>query len=279
MTSPQAYFFGSTNINDNVNYFLLSKNLDFPEVKPALAKVAHLDGEKQSGSAINSRTIQLKIGVISNANPPTRADLESKLDMLDKALALKQQLLQLHALDSRAFTSDCISAKVTFSGSSPIMAIVDATFLCVTNYAYAASASTHSISSAALTLVSGSVYKYADQSFSGGGSAVALPTIHLVNTTTVAWTQVVVIDNTDNRTLTITSNLPATTNDYLDIYCDPNNIPVGGYSVQKNGVAGCAFNGVFPIQQQGTTSWTIQVTAASTPSGSALWTWTPRWMR
>src|SRR5580765_255012 len=115
MTSPTPYYFSGTNINDCVNYFLLSKTLDMPEIKPALAKIAHLDGMKQSGYSITDRTINLKIGIISNASPPTRADLEAKIDALDKVLALKQQQLQLHATDSRYFTADCISAKVTFS--------------------------------------------------------------------------------------------------------------------------------------------------------------------
>lgn len=279
MTSP-PYYFGSFNINDNINYFLLSKNLDFAEVKPTLFKIAHLDGEKQTGYAINSRQIQVHIGVVADSATPTRANLESKLDTLDGALRLKQQRLQLHALDTRYFTADCISAKATFPGTSPIKAVVQAVFLAQIPYAYAVATSTQNIANVNLTLVSGNVYKYADQTFAGGGTAVALPKIHLVSTNNVAWTQVQIFDNTDSRTLTITSNLPSATNDFIDIYCDPNQIPSGGYSVQKNGTTACAFNGVFPVLQPTNTSWTIQVTTGgSVPAGSAQWSWQARFMR
>jgi len=271
------YYFGAFNINDNINYMLVSKNLDFAEVRPTLQKIAHLDGEKLSGSAINSRQIQLAIEVVGSS----RTDLEAKLDALDMALALKQQQLTIHAsADNRYFVADCLSAKTVLAGDSPVRAMVGCTFLCTIPYAYAQATSTQSIGAASLSLVSGHVYQFAPQSFAGGGTAISLPTIHLVNTAAVAWTQVVVSDTTDGRTLTITSNLPATTNDYIDIYCDPYLIPSGGYSIQKNGTTACAFNGIFPVLQPTSTSWTIQVTtASSTPSGSALWTWQARYMR
>lgn len=272
-----SFMFGSFDMNSNTNgYYLRSKDLDFPDVKPTLSKLAHLDGMKQNGSSINERVIQVAVEVIGTS----RTDLESKLDTLDAALRLQQQQLTLHALDSRYFTADCLSAKVKLVSESAVSAMVGIVFLCQIPYAYAASPSTQSVANATLSLVSGHIFKYADQSFAGGGTAVALPTIHLINTTTVAWTQVQIFENTDSRTLTITSNLPATTNDFLDIYCDPNLIPAGGYSVQKNGTTACAFNGIFPVLQPTTTSWTIQVTvASSTPHGSALWTWNARWMR
>lgn len=271
-----SYFFGTFNINDDAHYFLRHKNLDSAEIKPTLQKIAHLDGEKQTGYATNSRQIPIVIEVVGTS----RSDLESRVDTLDAALRLKQQQLQIHALDSRYFIADCISAKLPLTGDTPIKAQVACVFLCQSPYAYAQATSTQNVAAANLTLVSGSIYKYADQSFAGGGTAVALPTIHLVSTNNIAWTQVQIIQNTDSRTLTITSNLPTATNDYLDIYCDPNNIPSGGYSVQKNGTTGCAFNGIFPVLEPTTTSWTIQVTTGgSTPAGSAQWSWQARWMR
>jgi hypothetical protein len=263
--------------NTSGGYTLISKSLDFAEVKPTLAKLSHLDGEKMSGSVINSRQIQAVVEVIGTS----RSDLESKLDALDLALLLKQQQLTLHSTtDNRYFVADCLSAKTTLAGESAVSAQVSIAFLCQSPYAVNPTVSTQSIAAATLSNVSGSVYKFADQTFAGGGTAFALPTITLVNTTTVAWAQVQITETTDNRTLTITSNLPQTTNDYLTIYCDPNNIPPGGYSVMKNGTTSCAFNGVFPMLQPLMTSWDIQVTTGgSTPAGSAQWSWNARYLR
>lgn len=273
-----SYMFGNFDMNNTSNgYTLISKSLDFAEVKPTLAKLSHLDGEKMSGSVINSRQIQAVVEVIGMSRP----DLENKLDALDLALLLKQQQLTLHSTtDNRYFIADCLSAKTTFAGESAVSAMVNIAFLCQSPYAVNPTVSTQSIAAASLSNVSGNVYKFSDQSFAGGGTAVALPTITLINTAAVAWTLVQIIETTDNRTLTITSNLPQTTNDYLTIYCDPNNIPPGGYSVMKNGNTSCAFNGVFSMLQPTSTSWTIQVTTGgSTPAGSALWAWNARYLR
>lgn len=273
-----SYMFGAFDLNSTSSgYTLISKSLDFAEVKPTLAKLAHLDGLKQTGAVTDERTIQAVVEVIG----VSRADLESKLDVLDLALLLKQQQLTLHSTsDNRYFIADCLSAKTTLAGESAVSAQVSIAFLCQSPYAVNPTVSTQSIAAAALSNVSGSVYKFADQTFAGGGTAFALPIITLVNTTTVAWAQVQITEITDNRTLTITSNLPQTTNDYLTIYCDPNNIPPGGYSVMKNGTTSCAFNGVFPMLQPTSTSWTIQVTTGgSTPAGSALWAWNARYLR
>lgn len=273
-----SYKFGIFDMNNTSNgYTLISKNLDFSEVKPTLAKLGSLDGMKQTGGVTNERTIQAVVEVIG----VSRSDLENKLDALDLALLLKQQQLTLHSTaDNRYFIADCLSAKTTLAGESAVSAQVSITFLCQSPYAVNPIVSTQSIAAASLSNVSGSVYKFADQTFAGGGTAFALPTITLINTNGVAWTQVQIIETTDNRTLTITSNLPSATNDYLTIYCDPNNIPTGGYSVMKNGNTSCAFNGVFPMLQPTSTQWTIQVTTGgSTPAGSALWTWNARYLR
>jgi hypothetical protein len=271
--------FGSFNLNATLSgYTVVSKNLDFAQVKPTLFKVAHADGEKQTGSAVNSRTIQVVVEIVGSS----RTDLENKLDALDLALLLKQQQLTLHSTsDNRYFIADCLSAPAPLSNDGgPISVRVPITFLCQSPYPVNPTPSTQTIASATLSNVSGNVYQYASQTFAGGGTAVALPTITLTNTTTVAWTQVQITEVTDNRTLTITSNLPATTNDTLTIYCDPNNIPSGGYSVMKNGSVACAFNGVFPVLQPTNTQWTIQVTVASgVPHGSAQWSWNARYMR
>jgi hypothetical protein len=272
-----GHTFGTFDLDGNTSgYYLRQKNLDLAEVKPSLQKVAHLDGMKISGEVVNERLISCVVEVIG----ASRSDLESKLDTLDLALRLKQQQLAIHTLDTRYFVADCIKAPVTFAGDKAISALVNCTFLCAVSYAYSSTTSTQSVAGASLTLVSGSTYKYADQTFSGGGTAVALPQIHLVSTNNVAWTQVQITESTDSRTLTITSNLPSATNDYLDIYCDPNLIPTGGYSIQKNGTTGCAFSGIFSVLQPTSTSWTIQVTTGgSMPAGSALWTWQARYLR
>jgi predicted phage tail component-like protein len=242
-----------------------------------LQKLAHLDGMKISGSSINSRQIQVTMEVVGSS----RSDLESKLDTLDLALSLKQQQLTLHTTpENRYFVADCLSAKTQFANTDPARAMVTLVFLCQAPYAINPTSSTQSIAAGNLALVSGHVYQFANQVFAGGGTAIALPTIHLVNTNGVAWTQVTINEFTDNRTLTITSNLPSSTNDYLDIYCDPSNIPSGGYSVQKNGSTACAFKGVFPVLQPLMTSWNIQVTVSSgAPAGSVQWTWNARYAR
>lgn len=110
----------------------------------------------------------------------------------------------------------------------------------------------------------------ANFSYPGSGAT----TVNLNNT----WTNLVVAQQTDNQTMTISTGLPVIMNDRIDIYCDPN-MAINGYTVQYNqSGTPLAFMGVFPVLEPTSTSWLITITAASPPVVSVVWAWTSRWL-
>lgn len=271
-----AYNYGSFNLNNQSptgGYFLTSKNLDFAQVKPTLQKIARADGMKETGSNIDERTIQCKVLVIG----ASRVDLENKIDALYQALALRQQPLTLHATDNRYFVADCTDAKTTYSGNVPIAAEVNIVFLCTNPYAVSASLSTYDTGTVTL---SGSGPYTTSFSTNSTGTAVALPTIRVYLENSASLSQLTVSETTDARSIVVASNLPQSSGDYIDIYCDPNQIPSNGYSVQRNGSTSCAFNGTFPVLQTYQTTFTLTASTSSgnTPQLRTVLSWYARYM-
>jgi hypothetical protein len=93
----------------------------------------------------------------------------------------------------------------------------------------------------------------------------------------LTWGQIQVNQTTDQQVLVISSGLPATFGDYIDINCDPTT--TNGFSAILNG--GNALStvaGSFPILEDGSTNWTITILSNSVPQVEFIWTWTPRWI-
>lgn len=93
----------------------------------------------------------------------------------------------------------------------------------------------------------------------------------------MAWDTIQINQTTDQQVLLITSNLPTTTGDYLDINCDP--LTTNGYTVIKNGSGVLsAIAGSFPVLEDGNSAWTITIQAKSVPQIQVVWTWQQRWI-
>ncbi len=280
MAGP-PYTFGSFVINDGVSYILMEKPYDVTPWQQSYFKLARLEGVKRTGDVVNQRQITLKIKVIG----VSRVDLEQKLEALYQGLAIRQQPLQIYAADNRYFVADCTSIGTTLVGGLPISVVVTATFTCVQPYAFASVVS--HFSSGVLFPISNiaGAYTFQPQVIAGGGSVYSRPELHLKQTGGVAqnWTQVTVTQTTDNQFIQVTGSpyLITTNGATVDIYGDPTSFP-NGYTVQLNASGTpIAFSGVFPQMKETLSTWSIVVTTSNpgnTPSLTANWTWTPRWL-
>lgn len=270
------YYFGAQNLNDGVNYYLLSKDSEsIAPIAQTLYKVGRLEGMKKTGQVTNEHIIQLQVLILG----ASRSDLETKIDALKLALMQQQQKLQIHLNDSRYYIADCIEAKIPLGTGQVISTIAQLKFVAQIPYAFAPSASVYDTGTQTLTLVSGTIYQFPAQIlFAGGGTIFNRPAIRLYARNTVTWTQVQVQQLTDLQYLTIVSNLPATNGDYIDIYTDP--YSVNGGKIYKNGntTVLSQYQGVMPVLEPANTAWQIQVTVSSgTPQAEAVFTYTPRW--
>lgn len=271
------YTFGTFNLNDNVNYFLLSKDShSIVSIAETLFKVGRLEGMKKTGQVTNERTIIMQVRVLGTS----RIDLENKIDALLQALALQQQQLMLHANDSRFYIADCVEAHIPLGPGNVVTTVATLKFVCQQPYALAATASTFDTGTTTLTLVSGTTYNFPSNIvFAGGGNIYNRPTIRLIAKNTVTWTQVQVQQLSDSQFFFVTSNLPAATNDFIDIICDP--YAQNGSLVFKNGnnTSLCQVSGIFPVLEPTSTNWQILVTVSSgVPQVDAVFTYTSRWL-
>lgn len=273
-----AYSFGSFNLNDGLNYFLLSKDShSLVSVAETLFKVGRLEGMKKTGAVTNERIINAQVRVLGTS----RADLENKLDTMMQALALQQQHLTLHSNDSRYFIADCVDAKAPLGPGNVVTTVATLKFVCQQPYALAASASNFNTSNVTLTLVSGSTYQFSGGiSIAGGGNIFSRPTITINAQNALTWTQIQIQQLTDGQYLTLSSNLPTTGTDFITIVCDP--YAQNGYKAYKNNNAAtlCAVQGLFPVLEPTTTSWQILVTVSgiTAPIANANFNWVPRWL-
>lgn len=268
-----AYYYGSFNINDGINYFVTGKdNLSFPEVKQVYFKIGRLEGVKKTGESVDQKTITLNMMILG----VSRYDLENRIDVLYQNLNKRGQYLQLHTNDNRQYIADCIKADFPLKQGDILVATGTVTFVLTSPYAISSTASTYDSGAVTLTLVSGSTYTFPAFSITGGGNVFSRPSIHFANNTAVAWTQVQIQQQTDSQTLTITSNLPSASGDYLDIYCDPSGN--NGFSAIKNGVTQCALNGIFPIIEPTLTNFVVTINAPSAPHSDVTFSWNPRFL-
>jgi len=268
-----AYTYGFFSFNDNINYFVTERPYSITPFQQTFFKVARLEGQKKTGETVNERIIQVKMKVIG----ASRIDLEQKLEVMYAALSLRQQQLVIHASDARYFVADCTNIECALQGGLPISATATLTFTCQQPYALATVASTFTTGNVMLS-ASGTNWVLPVQQFAGGGSTFSRPQITITNQSTVAWSSVSILQQTDSQQIVINDSLPTTVGDRIDIYCDPN-MPTNGYTVQLNQSGTLiGFVGVFPVLEYLTTSWLITIAAPSAPTISATWTWTPRYM-
>ena len=176
------YTYGNFQINDHqggLGYFLMSKDLDFPEFKPAISPLALYDGNKITGYQVAHRQIQCEIYVVGTS----RTDCIARKDQLEKALALRDQQLILHE-DGRYWIANAISGKTKFAaGKGIVQAQIPVTFVCANPYAIATTAASpfDSGNVAYTTLVVAGTYKSTFFYVAAGGTIYTWPTITLTH--------------------------------------------------------------------------------------------------
>lgn len=178
-----AYAYGGFVLHDGVSYLVQGRPMAVPAVKQSLVAMARLEGLKKTGERVDAASIPVSLRVIGTS----RADLESKLDMLYRALYQEQQHLVLHALDARYWIADCVDKHTTFQPARPTLADVEMLFTAQQPYAFAPSPSSYSTGNLAFGAVSGSSTSWQSGTIviAGGGTIFARPTLLLtVETTT-----------------------------------------------------------------------------------------------
>lgn len=276
------YTFGSFVLNASSNglgYFLVSKDIDLPVIKPTTALIARRIGVKKTGESVDARTITLGIQVVGSS----RTDLISRLDSLTQALSLRGQACCIHE-DGRYFQNcDALSGPIKFSaGGGIVQALMVVVITAYDPYAYASMLSTYDTGTVALSLVNGN-YTFPALLIPGGGTVASLPLIRLYNRTAsgaTQWTSLTISQTTDNQQLSATSvaaaPLPAVNGDYVDIQCDPSQ--VNGWTIQTNNSGKFTEpTGVFPVLEPGATAFTISVASSAAVSAEAVFSWTSRY--
>src|SRR5579859_2188655 len=152
--------YGTFNINDGVNYFLVKKDSPgFTPVAQTYFKVGRLEGVKKTGEVVNEKVINCDIVIVG----ASRSDLESKIDALYAALNQRGQNLALHTNDSRYHIADCIEVDLTMDLGNILHCKATCIFNALQPYLYSATTSTMDTGSMTLTLVSGSTYTFGTQ--------------------------------------------------------------------------------------------------------------------
>jgi hypothetical protein len=176
------YSYGDFQINDHLGglgYFLMSKDLDFPEMKPAISPLALYDGNKITGYQVAHRQIQCDIYIVGTS----RTDCIARKDQLEAALALRDQQLVLHE-DGRYWIANAISGKARFAaGKGIVQAQIPVLFICANPYAIAAAAAApyDSGNVAYTTVVVAGSYRSPVFYVAGGGTIYCWPTITLTH--------------------------------------------------------------------------------------------------
>lgn len=197
-----VYTFGTFTLNQNsagLGYFLTAKELPMPTVKPVTFLIARRDGTKKSGESVDARTITVTIKIVGTS----RTDLIIRLDALQQSLTLRSQTLCIHE-DGRYYQSvDAISAPVSLSaGKGIVQCECVVVFTAYDPYAYASALSTFDTGTVALTLAS-SLWNFAAQVITGGGTVYSLPLIRLYNRTSTGSTTLTVARNSGTNYTTI----------------------------------------------------------------------------
>lgn len=172
--------YNSFNLNDGINYVVLSKNIGFPAINPSTFKIGRLEGMKKVGENINERKITLTVRIIG----VSRADLENKIDTMQQALWERGGTLALHSNDNRYYICDCIDCKFSFGVGQIISVQAQIDFIAYTPFAFAANISTQDTGMFIMPTNGanlGSSSYVSSFMVSGGGNVYARPIITITN--------------------------------------------------------------------------------------------------
>lgn len=176
-----AISYGSTNLNDGINYFVIDKPIEMVKVVPTMFKIGRLAGMKKTGEVVNERQITLNMRIIGTS----RTDLENKIDTLAQALNLRNQQLTMHTNDSRYWLADCIGFTARLQAGRTVSTTATVNFIAYQPYAFAQFSSNYDTGNQLMTYSgSGTQYTY-NYSINPGGSAYTYPTF-VVTQRTVA---------------------------------------------------------------------------------------------
>lgn len=176
-----AITYGSFNINDGINYFVVGKPIEMVKIAPTMFKIGRLAGMKKTGETVNERQISLTVRILGSS----RTDLENKIDTMAQALNLRSQNLTMHTNDSRYWIADCIGFNAQLQAGRTISTTATVNFIAYQPYAFALSGSSNDTGNQLMTYSgSGTQYTYS-YSITGGGNVYAYPTF-VVTQRTVA---------------------------------------------------------------------------------------------
>lgn len=241
------------------------------QVSPHYYKMGRLEGTKKTGESVAERKFTCDVMIVG----VSRVDLENKIDTMLAALYLRGQQLSTHANDGRYYIADCINTKIELAQGNVVHTTAQLEFISYTPYAVAGSTSSFDTGTVSLTLQSGSTYIY-NTSFAGGGNVFNRPQIRVYLRNSTTWSSISITQQNDGQTISISSGLPTSNGNYIDIYCDPTG--VNGFTVVKLNTTLLAFNGVFPVMEPVSTNWQISINASAVPQIEVLWQWTARWL-
>ena len=176
------YYYGAFQLNEHpggLGYYLMTKDLDFAEMKPVISPLALYDGTKITGYQVPQRQIQCDIYVIGSS----RADCIARKDTMESYLAKRDQSLILHE-DGRSWIANAISGKAKFAaGQGVVQAKIPVIFVCANPYATSAFAATpfDTGSVAYTTVVVAGTWQSSIFSVAGGGTIYSWPTLTLTH--------------------------------------------------------------------------------------------------
>ena len=181
-STSATYAYGAFAINNHsggLGYFLIAKDLDFPEFKPQISPLALYDGYTITGYQVAQRQIQVDLVVVGTS----RIDCIARKDALEAALALRDQQLVIHE-DGRYWVANAISGKTKFAaGQGIVQCKIPVIFVCANPYATAANAAASYDTGpiAYTTQYPTGTYLSAILAVAGGGTAYCWPHLHLVH--------------------------------------------------------------------------------------------------
>lgn len=268
-----VYSFGPTILHDG--QYLFCKGIDLSPVASTTitTKIARLEGQKKTGSTVDVRSTQLPIGVLSPNGE--RDGLERLLDQLYAGLNAVNQQLVIHS-DGRYFIGDCTQIATPITEKAH--AVVTCTFTTFQPYALAANPSVFKLANQGLVSIGSSQYTLA-ATFPGGGTVFSRPKLVITNNGAPTITSLIIQNLTTGQQITPVG-LTLATNDVVTIVGDPNDALGQGYFIYKNGstLTLYDFTGSFPRLDYSADSWLITATASSTPTITAEWDWTARYL-
>lgn len=182
MSSPVLY--GSFNLNDNVNFFVIRKPISTVSITPTYFKIGRLTGMKKTGETTNERTIKMDVRVLG----VSRSDLENQLDSMQQALNLRQQQLSMRTNDTRYFLADCVAMEAQLAPGQVLSTTVSLTFICYDPYAYSLQTTTFDTGDMQLTYNSTLIAYTGSTVVTGGGTAETFPVIRIYQHTTALTT-------------------------------------------------------------------------------------------